>query len=371
MYDILKRIDRSEGSNLVYSQFKTVEGLGVFGIVLKANGYAEIKIKGSKVPYLSKKTRKSLKDPDQKRFILFTGDAGQHRTLILNIFNGNIDKLPSKIRPHFERYRKNGNKNGNICKVIGITGAGAEGISLKCCRAVHIMEPYWNNVRLEQIKGRAIRICSHKDLEPEDRYVDIYTYCTVFSRKQDKEHMISETIRNSDGLETSDENVLNISNKKDKINNGFLQIMKESAVDCTLNTADNKNISCMNIFGEMNTYLFDPNLAVDKKKTFMEFKQEQSVENTANKSAAPVIKLIPFKYKGVIYFAYQNDKESRQYDVYHEKSKDPHVSNVDYRVQIGQRKVQSIGTIIPDPIQIKNPNPALRFVGAQIIIGPM
>jgi hypothetical protein len=42
IYDKIKPL---KGNALVYSQFKKVEGLGVLGLVLRANGYAEFKVK--------------------------------------------------------------------------------------------------------------------------------------------------------------------------------------------------------------------------------------------------------------------------------------------------------------------------------------
>ena len=48
------------------------------------------------------------------------------------------------------------------------------------------MEPYWNNVRLNQVKGRAVRICSHTDLPYAERDVEIYTYYSIFSDRQKK-----------------------------------------------------------------------------------------------------------------------------------------------------------------------------------------
>ena len=70
---MINTILKSVGSNLVYSQFKTVEGLGVLGIALKANGFEEIEIVGSDdSPSFSKRTRESFENkPEQNRFILF------------------------------------------------------------------------------------------------------------------------------------------------------------------------------------------------------------------------------------------------------------------------------------------------------------
>ena len=60
---------------------------------------------------------------------------------------------------------------GEIIKVLMITSSGSEGINLRNTRYVHIMEPYWHPVRMEQVIGRARRICRHKDL-PEAEVID-------------------------------------------------------------------------------------------------------------------------------------------------------------------------------------------------------
>ena len=302
---MLENIEKSKGSNLVYSQFKTVEGLGVLGIALKANGYDEIKIIGSdQNPRFSEDTiasfRSGLGDvdrPKRKRFISFTGEGSkEQRALVLNIFNGNFDKLPAEMRAVLEPFKEKKNTTGDICWVIGITGAGAEGISLKCCRSVHIMEPYWNNVRLDQVKGRAIRICSHKDLPFKDREVEIYTYYTVFSEEQKRSDKIDQTIRGTDNNETSDEKVFYVSIKKDKINQEILKLMKESAVDCELNAGENDGIQCFRIEGQATQYLFDPNLEVDKIITSIELKEVrgdvQSRVSRALDVSAPVAPVI-------------------------------------------------------------------------------
>ena len=288
---MIRRIMLSKGSNLVYSQFKTVEGLGVLRLALQANGFTEIEVEGgdwmpralrttadNKLRF-SKTTIESLrKGPDsgEKRFVFLTGEGlREKRNLVLNIFNGNFDKIPEEMRKVLEEsgYGERKNKYGEICWVFGITGAGAEGISLKCCRSVHIMEPYWNKVRLDQVKGRAIRICSHQDLPFKDREVEIYTYYTVFSAEQKNMNKIDITIRQTDSDETSDEKVYNVGVKKDKINQELLDLMKETAMDCGLNAADNDGVQCFEVLGRPDQYLFDPKLEVDKMLTNIELKE--------------------------------------------------------------------------------------------------
>ena len=60
-----------------------------------------------------------------------------------------------------------------------ISSAGAEGISLTCVRQVHILEPFWNYVRIDQVLGRAIRMKSHTQLPKEDRNVEQYLYLSI------------------------------------------------------------------------------------------------------------------------------------------------------------------------------------------------
>jgi hypothetical protein len=279
LYEMIKRINASKGSNLVYSQFKTVEGLGVLGIALQANGYTPITILGDKPPFsFSPETVATLQNPqfNKKRFLTFTGEGSkERRQLTLDVFNGNLEKLPASMKLLLQQagFEKDRNLYGDLCWVIGITGAGAEGISLKCCRSVHIMEPYWNNVRLDQVKGRAIRICSHKDLPFKDREVDIYTYYTVFSEEQRKTSKVAAIFMSSDKGKTSDENVYEVSMKKDKVNQELLQVMKGAAVDCLLNAADNEDVACLMIKGAADQYLFHPKLEVDTIRTSMEYKE--------------------------------------------------------------------------------------------------
>jgi hypothetical protein len=76
---------------------------------------------------------------------------------------------------------------------------------------------------------------------------------------------------------TSDEYVYNVSIRKDIINNAFLKLIKESAVDCNINSNENDNVRdkivCMHIEGSINSYLFDPDLELDMLKSSMFLKK--------------------------------------------------------------------------------------------------
>ena len=113
---------------------------------------------------------------------------------------------------------------GEIIKVLMITAAGAEGISLRNCRFVHITEPYWHPVRIEQVIGRARRICSHQDLPPELRNVKVFLYLMTFSKEQlASDETIELRLKDKSKVDkvtplTSDEALYEISNIKNSIN---------------------------------------------------------------------------------------------------------------------------------------------------------
>jgi len=121
-----------------------------------------------------------------------------------------------------------------------ITASGAEGISLKNCRFVHVTEPYWHPVRVEQVIGRAARICSHKDLPIELRTVKVFQYLMTFSERQlTSDESIELRLKDKSKLDkktplTSDEALFEISNMKQEINKRLLLAVKEAAIDCNL-----------------------------------------------------------------------------------------------------------------------------------------
>ncbi len=233
------------GSSLVYSNFITAEGLTIFGYALESNGFTKIEITGTESdPILTAEAEASLrKGPGarENRFAFFTGEDWQRKTA-LRIFNGRINELPPKIQKIMREsgYEELGNKHGEICKVFGITKAGVEGISLKFVRGVHLMEPHWNEVQTDQAKGRAVRICSHAELPPEDRTVSIFTYVMEFTKEDIDEKRVMEAIKMKDKEKTTDQHILMLAKKKSELTGAFLKIMKEAAIDCPLFAGQNE-----------------------------------------------------------------------------------------------------------------------------------
>ena len=231
---MLDDINTSPGSVLVYSQFRSVEGLGLLSEFLIKNGFKEIDLK--KVDgkyYLSDET---ILDPayDNKRFVIFNQDKEKTRCL-MNLFNGDFSNLPKEIAI---KIPKNTNQlYGNLAKVFCITASGAEGISLRNVRRVLITEPYWNNIRIDQVIGRAIRSCSHELLPLKDREVTVYRYLMKFTKKQIEKDYSIDTL---DKRLSTDEHIYQMAAKKMALINHFLQMLKKSSFDCIINASQNK-----------------------------------------------------------------------------------------------------------------------------------
>ena len=248
---IINRIQESKGPALVYSNFKTLEGVGLFGVALETQ-LAMKKFDITPVAGNWEISSETLTGVAGTQFyITYTGDEDrQKRKILLDIFNGKWQKLPGNLAKQIKDMTgQENNLTGNVVKVFMITQSGAEGISLANVRQVHIMEPYWNYVRLDQVKGRAIRICSHMDLPPEERTVDVFTYISKFSQKQIKDRAVIETLMNFDEGKSTDEQIFSLLKAKKKLADSILDTMKQSAVDCELNATENGTLACYRFAG--------------------------------------------------------------------------------------------------------------------------
>ena len=262
------------GLHLVYSQFRSMEGIGIFTLVLEANGFAQFKIRKTGID--GWQIDISEEDVGKPCYALYTGtEEADEREIIRNIYNGSWDNIPNNIAQELRR-RSNNNNMGEIIKVFMITAAGSEGINLRNTRYVHIMEPYWHPVRVEQVIGRARRICSHQSLPISLQSVEVFLYLMTFTAKQ---------LASDDAIElklkdlskrrpyiplTSDENLFEISNIKEEVSSQLLQGIKEASIDCAthVKSSTKENLVCLS-FGQpvVNEFSYHPNYAQDENDT--------------------------------------------------------------------------------------------------------
>lgn len=100
--------------------------------------------------------------------------------------------------------------NSGKIKALLVSSSGGEGLDLKNTRSVHIMEPHWNDSKIEQVIGRAVRYKSHEALPAKDRNVSVYKY-----------------LADIPSTKTADEYLYEMSKAKTELNNKFLNILKE------------------------------------------------------------------------------------------------------------------------------------------------
>ncbi len=249
-----------KGLNLVYSQFRTMEGIGIFSMVLEENGFSLFKIKRVGNTWDLDFPVEKLGTP---MFTLYTGtEEEEEREITRNIYNGDWKDLPKLIKDKLEKVAKN-NDLGEIIKIIMITAAGSEGINLRNTRYVHIMEPYWHPVRTEQVIGRARRICSHKNLPSELQNVEVFVYLMTFTPEQLKSEIANE-LRTKDLSKrapytplTSDEKLFEISNIKEELTTELLKGIKEASIDCSLHVKSSikEKLTCLS-FGKPSSSAF-------------------------------------------------------------------------------------------------------------------
>jgi superfamily II DNA or RNA helicase len=188
-YKCINVLRKVNGPAFVYSNFVAAGGINDFSLALKVNGYREVN------------ALKSKPSSPGKRFGVFRTGKDKENTALVNLFNS-----PD-------------NKNGELIKIILGSPAMKEGISLKNTRSVHLLDPYWNQSRTEQIIGRATRFCSHVSLPPEERKVNVYHYILNIQSQKRK---------------TVDQHIMHMSNEKAELIKSFENLLYKASVDCTL-----------------------------------------------------------------------------------------------------------------------------------------
>ena len=203
----------SDGIILIYSQYID-SGLIPVALALEEMGFTRFGQTGIKPLFKNRPSEvvdvRTMKPPTDKkdfkpaRYCMITGDP---RLSPNNDFD--VKGLTSED-----------NKYGNKIKVVLISKAGSEGIDFKFIRQVHILEPWYNMNRIEQIIGRGVRNYSHKDLPFEKRNVEIYMYGTIL---------------NNNIEEAADLYVYRVAEYKAIQIGKVTRVLKETAVDCIIN----------------------------------------------------------------------------------------------------------------------------------------
>jgi hypothetical protein len=203
----------SDGIILIYSQYID-SGLIPMALALEEAGFTRFGDKDAKSLFKKAPTEvvdvRTMEPPADKknfmpaRYAMITGDP----------------RLSPNNDFEVKGLTNDNNKDGHKIKVILISKAGSEGIDFKFIRQVHILDPWYNMNRPEQIIGRAVRNFSHKDLPFKMRNVQIFLYGTI----------LGENIE-----EAADLYVYRVAEYKAIQIGKVTRVLKETAVDCIIN----------------------------------------------------------------------------------------------------------------------------------------
>jgi hypothetical protein len=191
---VLQSIETGEGIAFVYSNYVKM-GAVLFAMALEEHGYAPVS-----GPALL--ANPAYSGPTKGKYALLTSLATEKA----------IAKLVSQARSET-------NRDGSQIRVIISSPLVAEGVDFRCVRQTHILDPWWNMSRIEQVIGRSLRTCSHTLLPKEKQN------CTVYLH----------TVRTPNGKECYDEYTYRtkVEPKAEKIAR-VRTLLERAAMDCPM-----------------------------------------------------------------------------------------------------------------------------------------
>lgn len=205
---ILDNIKKSTGVVFIYSRF-VWSGIIPIAFCLEKLGFSRYGSGGNLLTGITPSKDFKIKNVDTPRYIVITGESAFDSESIYKQYL-DIEK---------------DNADGSQVKVILGTESAAEGLDFKMIREVHILEPYFHLSKNDQVIGRGIRRCSHKQLDFKDRNVTVYQYAGVKHGEKG----------NRPYTETVDFDLYRKAELKDKNVAKVTYELKKNSVDCEIN----------------------------------------------------------------------------------------------------------------------------------------
>ena len=190
-------IRKTKGIILIYSRY-IYAGVIPVGIMLEHMGFSRLNTDNllEKPEITHNTTYEGIENP--KYCILSSADPE-----IMG--NTTIDSLMKVVNSPL-------NQNGELVKVVLMTPVAGEGLNFMNIREIHLLESWYHFNRVDQIIGRGIRNCSHKNLPIEERNVTVFMHCgingyeketadihayRISARKLYQSYLVDEIIRNN------------------------------------------------------------------------------------------------------------------------------------------------------------------------------
>jgi len=199
---IAKTIEASSGIVFVYSNV-VESGAQLFAMCLEEHGYEPM----SGIQLL-KETSKEVTRGSKGKYVLFTSDISD-----------------SDIKKALIRLKRQENADGTDIRVVIASPKVSEGVDFRNVRQIHVLDPWFNMSRIEQVLGRGMRTCSHSSLDFEEQNCTVYLHVC---RYPDSEQ------------ETVDEYIYRVFVEEKAVRIAKVKrVVMESAMDCELQDSIN------------------------------------------------------------------------------------------------------------------------------------
>ena len=179
---ILESVKTSKGINFIYSRYVQPGALPIC-IALERAGYTRVNATGEPVPLLrgaSPVARQCAMCPRKQHGPLSSEECpgfqpANYVLLTSDYTPNNVGATVAYATTFPEPVALTA--RGSRVKVIVGSQIASEGLDLKCVREIHVLDPWYHLNRLEQVIGRGVRYCSHRQLPAEERNCLIHLYC--------------------------------------------------------------------------------------------------------------------------------------------------------------------------------------------------
>jgi hypothetical protein len=200
---VTRILKESDGVVFVFSNLVT-SGAQLFAMCLEEHGYESAV--GRK---LLKTTANEVPRGSRGKYVLFTSE----------------DITEADIRRSLERLKAKSNIDGSDIRVVIASPKVSEGVDFRYVRQIHVLDPWYNMSRIEQVLGRGMRTCSHSLLPFIQQNCTVYLHVCRYPKSKQ---------------ETLDEYVYRhyVEAKAQKIAK-VKRVVMESAMDCELQNSVN------------------------------------------------------------------------------------------------------------------------------------
>ena len=130
------------------------------------------------------------------------------------VFHGGI---PTEARQRALR-----DYNEGKLRALLIGPAGAEGISTKGTNLIQLLDPHWNEARIQQARGRGLRFDSHAGLPEDLKNVQVQRYLSGSEEPGFLGRLLGQRRQR-----TGDEVLETLSQNKEQLNEAFRKILRE------------------------------------------------------------------------------------------------------------------------------------------------